>query len=82
MTTPGYRCPVCDELADEWEDDCEHASTDGWRTAFLVHAACLPKVAKPKCICAHWGWPHCETTVGCPVHDPKQTAASPAKEGK
>lgn len=27
-----------------------------------------------KCICTNWGWPWCETTVGCPVHDPPKCA--------
>lgn len=65
-----HRCPICEDFADEWTDDCEHVSFDGDLTFVLVHADCLPKKAKPKCICEHWGWPHCETTIGCPVHDP------------
>lgn len=27
-------------------------------------------MTKQKCICTHWGFPHCETTFGCPTHDP------------
>lgn len=68
------RCPICEDFADEWTDDCEHVSFDGDHTFVLVHAGCLKELKaaeKPKCICGHWGWPWYETTIGCPVHDPK-----------
>ncbi len=41
-----YRCPICEDFADEWTDDCEHVSYDGDHTFVLVHADCLKEQEK------------------------------------